>query len=232
MKKFNYLLVILLFCFIKCNKIEVVEVDSNVAKTGVIGGEVSYANILTDQLVNEDSNIKVEIKSNGNASIPQDVIQVTKGSKFEFGPLSFGEYDIEIELVDSVSGIIYRNSLNDLILNSATSNIFKLVEISPKDQTVIVASTINSNQMPVRGATVYLYNSPEFLKQYMGTGAFIDSAKTNNLGRASFIDHVPGEYYLFPVLIAGKDTLTMDTTNLMSSEVIVDTINKLKVRVQ
>ena len=205
--------------------------NGDVASVGVVQGEASYVEILTDIEVFDNPKIEGEITSTGSA-IPRAVSRTSIGSEFEFGPLPYGSYNIAFQFRDTLTGVLYKALLEDIAINASQISVFEHVVLEPRDQTVILATVVNSNNMPVSGASVFLYNDLNLLLKYPGTGAFLDSLQSSKIGKVAFIGHAPGEYFLFPRLVVEGDTLIADTASLTSADVQPGILNRVEVEIR
>lgn len=223
--------VFVLLCW-GCEDIGVTLKDTNVGQVGVVKGTTTYREVLTDQVISGNAEIITEINASTGEAIPREVSKISKGSTFEFGPLPFGTYSINFSLQDSLTGILYKNQLNDLTISKDSESLFREVELIPVDQTVIIARVTTPDDRPVVNANVFLYNDSTLLKTYEGSGGFLDSGVTNKLGKAAFVNHAPGDYFLYPILIVEEDTLTRDITNLIPQNVAAETLTEITVELE
>ncbi|MEP5341407.1 MAG: hypothetical protein ABJL44_05000 [Algibacter sp.] len=198
-------------------------------EVGVISGDISYLNLLTDQLLSDNESIKLELKSIGNnpVAIPTGVNTTPTGSSFEFGPLNFGKYELSAEFMDDTLGIKY--STVDTIEVSAVTPTSNLdITLTPKGQTIILGELLNTSNMPITNAETFLYNDSLALQRFKGVEGFIDSGITNKLGRNVFSGHVEGEYYLLGRLIIDNDTLFSKIEGLIPTVVTQSEITTVK----
>lgn len=226
MKKLIFILfIILLGC----------ESETDVQNTdfeiGVISGEISFIDLLTNQEVSDNELVSLELRSIGNnpASIREGVNTELTGSTYEFGPLNFGEYEISAEFMDEANGVTY-SEIDSVEVSSETPIQSLDITLIPRNQTIILGELLNGSDMPVSNAEVFLYNDSIALQQFRGLGGFIDSGISNQLGRAVFSGHVEGDYYLLGRLIIETDTLFSRTEELIPTNVInnqITTVNSI-----
>lgn len=208
------LIIIILIVFFGC------DTETNVQNTdfevGVISGDISYLNLLTDQVLSNNESIKLELKSIGDnpVSIPNGINTTSMGSSFEFGPLNFGKYKLSAEFMDDTFGVRYT-AVDSVELSNVTPTRNLDIALTPKGQTIILGELLNTSNMPITNAETFLYNDSIALQRFKGVDGFIDSGITNQLGRNVFSDHVEGEYYLLGRLIIGNDTLFSKTEGLI-----------------
>ncbi len=229
--QFKTLLIFALFCW-GCEVNDVQLESTNVGQTGAITGKTTYREVLSDQMILQNSEITAEINAGASEAIPREVSKISRGSSFEFGPLPFGTYSINFRLQDSLTGILYKNQLNGIEISMDSVSLFREVELTPMDQTVIIARVTTPDDRPVANTNVFLYSDSTLLKSFQGTGGFVDSGATNKLGKTAFINHAPGDYYLYPILIVEEDTLTRNITNLTPQIVAADTLTEITVELE
>lgn len=199
--------------------------ETNVQNTdfevGVISGDISYLDLLTNQVVSDNESVRIELSSIGEnpVSIPSGEFSTQTGSEFEFGPLNFGKYKLTADLMDDSLGVIYTAVDSTEITSEATSRSLEMT-LTPENQTIILGELLNSSNMPVANAEAFLYNDSIALQQFKGLGGFIDNGFTNQLGRDLFSGHIEGEYYLLGRLIIGTDTLFSKIEGLVPTFVI------------
>ncbi|MEQ8685723.1 MAG: carboxypeptidase-like regulatory domain-containing protein [Imperialibacter sp.] len=203
--------------------------NENVSQSGVISGDAWYVDALTGSEIRNLEEITIEISNMDSElkAIPREVSRIVTGAKFEFGPLPFGTYKIELECVDSVSGINYEATLENISISKDVVSVFQSVELSPSNQTVIVGKVVNGNDMPVPGAKAFLYSDPELLK-YKDRGGFVDSAITNRFGKAAFIGHAPGQYYIYASM--SIDTVHFSGTNAAALDIAAMELKEIEVK--
>lgn len=225
MKKLYTLFFLALFCNCESGT----KLQDTDFEVGVISGEVTYLDVLTDEIISDNEEIQIELNSIGSepVNIPIGINKKINGFQFEFGPLKYGMYSVESKYEDSNTGVDY---FGEATVDISSTNIRQVLEIAlePQNQTIIIGELLNKSASPVLEADLFLYNDTTFLKQFKGTGGFVDKGQSNKLGRALFSGHQEGEYYVLGRLIIEEDTLFSRIDSLVPTIVLPSDITKVQ----
>lgn len=223
--------IIIILCFIALSCDNKSEIESTDFEIGVLSGEVSYLDILTEEEVLNNENIEIEIKGKDNISIPTGLSTNSKGFKFEFGPLGYGKYSVKAKFKDMISKVMYQ-STDSVEINASSQNPIINLTLEPYNQTIIIGKVKNSANMPVIDSEVFLYSDTLFLQRFKGSGGYVDKSITNKKGNAVFTSHTAGNYYLLSRLIIEEDTIYSSTNDLNPSIVLEKEINTIETTIE
>ncbi|MCG8326251.1 MAG: hypothetical protein MI974_01140, partial [Chitinophagales bacterium] len=149
---------LLLIC-VGCDPTESVSESSG---KSLIRGKIAYRDVVNGKLIENNSDIKVTLKSRDKLNqFVIDELEEINGFEFEFGPLLDGHYQVDVEFIDTSTGVKYQKT--EMYSVPSLPPINENIELQPDKLLLQVSLTYidpltNSVQIPDSPVDISIYH--------------------------------------------------------------------------